>query len=143
MAIPHGRTHAFFADMDGFVLQPPDWNSFLLKADQLHYLISKGYPELDKVVIDDKNKANSVARYALARSHHQLRHHNLHRTNDSAYGVDDNGTYNAFIHLRHAQYYIFLVVQAHGHRPSNHPEDPFTPCCYIEGGQYRVVVFLR
>jgi hypothetical protein len=60
-------THAFFADMGGFVLQTPGWKSFPLDAEQLHYVVSRGYlayPEIDKAAIDDKDKADGVARYA-------------------------------------------------------------------------------
>jgi len=58
-------THAFFADMGGFVLASPDFPDFPLDAEQLHYLISKGYlehPNTDKELINDKNKADGLAR---------------------------------------------------------------------------------
>jgi hypothetical protein len=60
-------THAFFADMGGFILQTPDWKPFPLDAEQLYYMVSQGYlkyPEVDKEAIDDKDKADGVARYA-------------------------------------------------------------------------------
>ena len=58
-------THAFFADMGGFVLQTPGWKPFPLDAEQLYYMVSQGYlayPEIDKAAIDDKDKADGVAR---------------------------------------------------------------------------------
>lgn len=57
--------HAFFADMGGFALEAPDCVAFPLDAQQLFYLVSKGYlayPKLDKAVIDDKNKASGLSR---------------------------------------------------------------------------------
>jgi hypothetical protein len=60
-------THAFFADMGGFVLKTPDWKPFPLDSEQLYYMVSQGYlkyPEIDKEAIDDKDKADGVARYA-------------------------------------------------------------------------------
>jgi hypothetical protein len=60
-------THAFFADMGGFILQTPSWKPFPLDAAQLYYMVSQGYlkyPEIDKAAIDDKDKADGVARYA-------------------------------------------------------------------------------
>ena len=60
-------THAFFADMGGFVLRSPDFPPFPLDAEQLYYLISEdflAYPEIDRALIDDKNKADGLARYA-------------------------------------------------------------------------------
>lgn len=60
-------THAFFADMGGFVLRSPNFPPFPLDAEQLYYLVSKGYlayPHIDKAVIDDKNKSDGLARYA-------------------------------------------------------------------------------
>jgi hypothetical protein len=63
-------THAFFADMGGFVLRSPDFPPFPLDAEQLYYLISNDYleyPKLDKAIIDDKNKADGLARYAIYR----------------------------------------------------------------------------
>lgn len=59
--------HAFFADMGGFLLQTSDCRPFPLDAKQLHYMVSHGYlkyPELAKAAIDDKDKADGVARYA-------------------------------------------------------------------------------
>jgi hypothetical protein len=58
-------THAFFADMGGFVLRSPDFVTFPLDAKQLHYLVVKGhvkFPEAGKREIDDKNKINLIAR---------------------------------------------------------------------------------
>ena len=62
-------THAFFADMGGFVLKTPGWKPFPLDSEQLYYMISQGYleyPEIDKEAIDDKDKADGVARYATS-----------------------------------------------------------------------------
>lgn len=58
-------THAFFADMGGFVLETPDFEPFPLNSEQLLYLVSRGYipcPELKKSEIDDKNKSDGLAR---------------------------------------------------------------------------------
>lgn len=60
-------THAFYADMGGFLLRSPDFPPFLVDAKQLYYLISLDYleyPKLDKAIIDDRNKADGLARYA-------------------------------------------------------------------------------
>jgi hypothetical protein len=57
--------HAFFADMGGLVLQAPDFPKFPINAKQLHYLVAAGYlpyPQVDKEVISDKNKADGFAR---------------------------------------------------------------------------------
>ena len=59
--------HAFFADMGGFVLQSPGWKAFPLESKQLYYMVSQGYlayPNIAQGTIDDKNKADGVARYA-------------------------------------------------------------------------------
>lgn len=60
-------THAFFADMGGFLLQTDDSSMFPLDAEQLYYLVSKNYieyPNIDKEDIEDKNKSDGLARYA-------------------------------------------------------------------------------
>ena len=57
--------HAFFADMGGFVLQPPDWVPFPVNAKQLHYLVDKGYipyPPTTKAEIKDRNKIDALLR---------------------------------------------------------------------------------
>jgi len=59
--------HGFFADMGGYVLDPPDFPSFPLNAKQLHCLVTKGYIDYDIVaitpdIIDDKNKRDEIAR---------------------------------------------------------------------------------
>jgi len=63
--------HAFFADMGGFILTTNDGLSWPLDAKQLHYLIIEGWIKepmissqimLDKNVIDDKNKTDTVLR---------------------------------------------------------------------------------
>ncbi|KAL1979410.1 hypothetical protein VTN96DRAFT_6053 [Rasamsonia emersonii] len=59
-------THAFYADMGGFVLQTRDWTPFPIDAKQLHYLVTEGYidlPKLDKRVIVDKNKVDGMLRF--------------------------------------------------------------------------------
>ena len=58
-------SHAFFADMGGFVLQTRDWVPFPIDAKQLHYLILKGhveYPTITKQKIKDKNKVDHLLR---------------------------------------------------------------------------------
>ena len=57
---------AYFADMGGFLIKMPDYESPVpVNAGQLLTLICKGYvdyPECDKHVIDDKNKHDGLAR---------------------------------------------------------------------------------
>jgi hypothetical protein len=58
-------THAFFADMGGFVLQTEDMSSFPLDAAQLHYLVKEklvDFPAITKQAIKDRNKAESLVR---------------------------------------------------------------------------------
>jgi hypothetical protein len=59
-------THAFFADMGGFVLEASDLKSPLpLDAEQVFYLVKEkyiNYPTIPKEEIDDKNKADGLAR---------------------------------------------------------------------------------
>lgn len=58
--------HAFFAGMGGLVLQSPEWSPFPITADQLLYLVSKGYisyPEISKASIDDRDKSASLSRF--------------------------------------------------------------------------------
>ncbi|KIX08317.1 uncharacterized protein Z518_02973 [Rhinocladiella mackenziei CBS 650.93] len=58
--------HAFYADMGGFILQTRDWKPFPVDAKQLFYLIERGYvryPEINKAMIDDKNKSDGLARF--------------------------------------------------------------------------------
>jgi len=59
--------HGFFADMGGYVLDPPDFPPFPLNAKQLHYLVTRGYIDYAVVAItpdtiDDKNKSDEMAR---------------------------------------------------------------------------------
>ena len=57
--------HAFYADMGGFHLQPPNWNSFPIDAKQLHYLVQRGYvklPNLEETHIRDKDKVDGMLR---------------------------------------------------------------------------------
>jgi hypothetical protein len=59
-------THAFFADMGGFVLEADDLTYPIpVDAAQLFFLIDKKYveyPKLPKEEIEDKNKADGLAR---------------------------------------------------------------------------------
>jgi hypothetical protein len=60
-------THAFFADMGGFVLQNERWPSFPLTAKQVLYLVQRGHLKytdvaIDKRVIADKNKNDVFVR---------------------------------------------------------------------------------
>lgn len=58
-------THAFYADMGGFILQTRDWKPFPVDAKQLHYLVTEGYvefPKLQKQGIADKNKVDGLLR---------------------------------------------------------------------------------
>jgi hypothetical protein len=52
--------------MGGFLLKADDYDSpFPIDAEQLHYLVVKGfvdYPEISKEDIDDKNKSDGLAR---------------------------------------------------------------------------------
>ena len=60
------RKHAFYAGMGGFVLQAEDEpRPFPLDAAQLHYLVERDYvdyPHLTEDDIEDKNKADVLAR---------------------------------------------------------------------------------
>lgn len=61
-------THAFFADMGGFILRSPDEVDLPLDAAQLFYLLSNGYiqyPKVAKEEIDDRNKSDGLARYVF------------------------------------------------------------------------------
>ncbi|CAI7639029.1 unnamed protein product [Penicillium manginii] len=58
-------THAFFADMGGFLLESPGSEMFPIDAEQLFWLIKDGfvvYPELDVEDIQDKSKSEGMAR---------------------------------------------------------------------------------
>ncbi|KAI9783679.1 MAG: hypothetical protein M1839_003527 [Geoglossum umbratile] len=60
-------THAFFADMGGFILETSDEVPFPLDAKQVHYLVTKGYLDpsmvcVEKEHIDDKNKSDTPVR---------------------------------------------------------------------------------
>lgn len=58
-------THAFYADMGGFILHTRDWTPFPVDAKQLHYLVASGYikfPHLRERTIRDKNKVDSLLR---------------------------------------------------------------------------------
>ena len=57
--------HAFYADMGGFLLHPPDCASFPITAKQVHYLVQQGYlsvPKITKKEIWDKSKADMFAK---------------------------------------------------------------------------------
>lgn len=60
-------THAFFADMGGFLLSAKDFDEpFPVNAAELFYLVSNdfvSYPLIRKAEIDDKNKSGGLARY--------------------------------------------------------------------------------
>ena len=58
-------SHAFFADMGGFMLQSPDFPAFPVDGEQLAYLIEyrhMEYPNIDYRTIKDRNKADGFAR---------------------------------------------------------------------------------
>jgi len=58
-------THSFFADMGGFILRSPDQCDFPLDAEQLFFLVSKGYvlyPDISREEIEDRNKYDGLAR---------------------------------------------------------------------------------
>ncbi|KAJ6021122.1 hypothetical protein N7540_006626 [Penicillium herquei] len=58
-------THAFFADMGGFLLECPGSESFPIDAEQLFLLLKDGFitcPDLDVEDIEDKSKSDSLAR---------------------------------------------------------------------------------
>ena len=68
-------THAFYADMGGFILRSPDEIDFPLDATQLFFLLSKGYiqyPDIAKEDIDDRNKYDGLARYVPCRTASKL-----------------------------------------------------------------------
>jgi hypothetical protein len=59
--------HAFFADMGGFFVKPPDDDlpSFPLDAKQLYTLVKDEYlvfPNLEEEEIEDRNKSGGLAR---------------------------------------------------------------------------------
>jgi hypothetical protein len=58
-------THAFYADMGGFVLQTRDWVPFPIDAKQLHYLVVGKYVKLPTIArheIADRNKVDGLLR---------------------------------------------------------------------------------
>jgi hypothetical protein len=68
--------HVFFADMGGFKLQTPDFPLIPIDARQLYYLVKKGYleyPLMSKESIDDRNKADGLARYYHSQNHFVVR----------------------------------------------------------------------
>jgi hypothetical protein len=59
--------HAFFADMGGFLIEPPeiDLPAFPLDAEQLYILVDGGYveyPLLEEEEIEDKSKSDGLAK---------------------------------------------------------------------------------
>jgi hypothetical protein len=57
--------HAFFADMGGIVVAPPDFAPFPVDSQQLAYLVERKYLELPDLSADDirsMNKADGLAR---------------------------------------------------------------------------------
>ena len=57
--------HAFFADRGGIEVNPPDFVPFRVNAQQLHYLVSKGYlpyPNILRREISDKSKQDTIAK---------------------------------------------------------------------------------
>jgi hypothetical protein len=62
-------THAFYADMGGFLLEGPGVKTpFPVDATQLLFLVKQGYVEYPKITrddIDDRNKSDGFARWVL------------------------------------------------------------------------------
>ncbi len=53
--------HGFYANMGGFVLQPPDWAAFPVNSKQLLWLVERGYVDYPKMTakeVWDKSKAD-------------------------------------------------------------------------------------
>ena len=62
-------THAFFADMGGFFLCPPDTSPFPVTAEQVAYLVKRqhlGHPKISKELISDRSKADGLAKVATS-----------------------------------------------------------------------------
>ncbi|KAI9699083.1 MAG: hypothetical protein M1836_003272 [Candelina mexicana] len=58
-------THAFFANMGGFILHSPDCPSFPVTARQIQYLVEHDYmpyPSIERMVLTDKNEENAFIR---------------------------------------------------------------------------------
>lgn len=59
-------THAFFADMGGFVLEAPGLSQPIpLDAEQLFYLVQRKYieyPRVSKEELDDRDKSDGLSR---------------------------------------------------------------------------------
>lgn len=54
-------THAFFAEMGGFVIETHNTGTFPISSEQLHYLIEEGqvvYPQISLADINDKSKGD-------------------------------------------------------------------------------------
>lgn len=61
-------SHAFLADMGGFVLHAKGWVDFPLNAKQVHYLVIEKYIPYSAVAVDasvlrDKNKGDGLVRF--------------------------------------------------------------------------------
>lgn len=61
-------THAFYADMGGIVIQPRGWKAFPVNAEQVYYLVSRGYmrlPQLSREQIRARAKLDRLARSVM------------------------------------------------------------------------------
>lgn len=57
--------HAFYADMGGIIVRPPDWKQFPVDTKQLHYLVTRDYmdfPDLTTEEIQARGKTDKLAR---------------------------------------------------------------------------------
>ena len=57
--------HAYFADMGGIEINPPDFVPFRVNAKQLHYLVTKGYLQYPNILLTeiwDKSKQDTIAK---------------------------------------------------------------------------------
>ena len=60
--------HAFFADMGGIEINPPDFVPFRVNAKQLHFLVTQGYlsyPNILRKEIWDKSKQDTIAKVII------------------------------------------------------------------------------
>lgn len=63
-------THAFYADMGGFHVRPPDFKSFPANAKQIHYLITHGYLHMPSITVEDimvRSKADGATKLVTIR----------------------------------------------------------------------------
>lgn len=71
--VVHGRewtlTHAFFANMGGFLLETPDYkDGFPINGEQLYYLIKHKFvefPVIEKSEIDDRSRVDGLSKSVL------------------------------------------------------------------------------